>query len=131
MAGNTPGPVESAFCTERMFMPPRPLFMDTDIQVLINVTRQNLLNEIADLTDTAVLSQATDQWLTYFTNKYTITMPTLDRTGAERTHEDAIVPQYQVPNPNFGRQLGVPGRIHTLHVPYSGREEYFYYKPRT
>jgi hypothetical protein len=107
------------------------LFTDTDIQVLIDATRQELIHEIARLTDTAILSQPNEQWLTYLLDKYTINVPTLDPEKADTTYVDANVPQYQVPNPNFDDQPGVPGRIYTLHVPYSGREELFYYKPRS
>jgi hypothetical protein len=105
------------------------LFLGTDIQVLIDSTRRNLLDELAQLTDTAILSRSNEEWLEHFAEQYTITVPTLDTDKAERTYEDAQVPQYQVPNPNFNNQSGVPGRIHTLHIPYSGPEELFYYKP--
>jgi hypothetical protein len=107
------------------------LFMDTDIQVLINSTQQQVLAEIHDLTDTAVLSQTHEEWLNYLLEKYTIYIPTLEPAKAERTYIDGTVPQYPVPNPNFDSQSGVPGRIHTLHVPYSGPENLLYYKPRT
>jgi hypothetical protein len=105
------------------------LFLGTDIQVLIESARRNLLDELAQLTDTAILSRSNEEWLEHFIEQYTITVPTLDTDKAERTYEDAQVPQYQVPNPNFDSQSGVPGRIHTLHIPYSGPEELFYYKP--
>jgi hypothetical protein len=37
------------------------LFMDTDIQVLIDFTRRELIGEIGQLTDTAILSQTNEQ----------------------------------------------------------------------
>jgi hypothetical protein len=107
------------------------LFLDTDIQVLIDLTQRNLFDEVDQLNDTAILSRSNDKWLRHFIDKYTISVPTLDTTKADRTYVDAQVPQYQVPNPNFDNQQGgVPGRIHTLHIPYSGPEALFYYKPR-
>lgn len=107
------------------------LFMDTDIQVLIDAKLRELLGEIRDLTDTAILSQTKEQWLRYLLEKYTINVPTLAPENAETTYVDGNVPQYPVPNPNFDNQPGVPGRIYSLHVPYSGPEELYYYKPRT
>jgi len=107
------------------------LFMDTDIQVLIETTRRELIGEIAQLTDSAILSQTNERRLRYLLDKYTINVPTLGPDKAETTYVDGNVPQYQVPNPNFDNQPGVPGRIYTLHVPYSGPEELFYYKPRS
>jgi hypothetical protein len=107
------------------------LFMDTDIEVLIRAARQHLIEEVEQLTDLAILSQTNDEWLRHLLGRYTINIPTLDLSKAETTFVDGMVPQYQVPNPNFGNQAGVPGRMYTLHVPYSGPEELFYYKPRT
>ena len=106
------------------------LFLDTDIQVLVDRAQRDLSDEIDHLSDTAILSRSNDEWLKHFIDKYTISVPTLDMTKADRTYVDAQVPQYQVPNPNFDTQPGVPGRIHTLHIPYSEPEELFYYKPR-
>jgi hypothetical protein len=107
------------------------LFMDTDIDVLLRTTRQNAIDELQTTKDTAILSETDDEWLEYFMDKYAIEVPMLDRTKAEVTFVDGLVPQYQVPNPNFDNQQGVPGRIYTLHVPYSGSEYLFHYKPRT
>jgi hypothetical protein len=107
------------------------LFMDTDIQVLIDFTRRELIGEIGQLTDTAILSQTNEQWLRYLLDKYTINVPTLAPEKAETTYVDGNVPEHQVPNPNFDNQPGVPGRIYAVHVPYSGPEELFYYKPRS
>jgi hypothetical protein len=106
------------------------LFLDTDLQVLIELTQRNLFDEVDHLNDTAILSRSNEEWLKHFIDKYTISVPTLDTTKADRTYVDGQVPQYQVPNPNFDNQQGVPGRIHTLHIPYSGPEALFYYKPR-
>src|SRR5262249_24593688 len=89
----------------------------------------DLIDEIDHLTDTVILSRSNEEWLEHFIEKYTITVPTLDTDKAERTYEDAQVPQSQVPNPNFNNQSGVPGRIHTLLIPYSGPEELFHYEP--
>jgi hypothetical protein len=106
------------------------LFLDTDLQVLIDLTQRNLFEEVAHLTDTAILSRSNEEWLKHFVGKHTITIPTLDTTKADRTYVDGLVPQHQVPNPDFDNQQGVPGRIHTLHIPYSGPEALFYYRPR-
>jgi len=106
------------------------LFLDTDVQVLIDVTQRNVFEEVDQLNDTTILSRSDEDWLKYFMDKYAICVPTLDVSKADRTYVDARVPQYPVPNPNFNNQQGVPGRIHTLHIPYSGPEALFYYKPR-
>jgi hypothetical protein len=106
------------------------LFMNTDIQVLLNLTERQLLDELGGLTDTAILSRTDEELLRYLLDKYTIRVPALEPTKLERTYVDGIVPQYPVPNPNFDIHSGVPGRIHTLHVPYSGPEDLFYYRPR-
>lgn len=106
------------------------LFLDTEIQVFIDRAQRDLFDEINQLSDTAILSRSNDEWLNHFIGTYTIIVPTLDVAKADRTYVDAQVPAYQVPNPNFDTQPGVPGRIHTLHIPYSGPEELFYYKPR-
>jgi hypothetical protein len=106
--------------------------MDTEIEVLIRTRRRELIDEVKQLKDSAILSQTDDEWLRYLMDKYAINIPKLDRARAETTFVDGTVPQYQVPNPSFGNQQpGVPGRIYTLHIPYSGPEELFYYKPRT
>jgi hypothetical protein len=106
------------------------LFLDTEIQVFIDRAQRDLFDEINQLSDTAILSRSNDEWLNHFIGTYAIIVPTLDVAKADRTYVDAQVPAYQVPNPNFDTQPGVPGRIHTLHIPYSGPEELFYYKPR-
>jgi hypothetical protein len=106
------------------------LFLNTDVQVLIDATKGNLFDEVDRLDDSAILSRSNEDWLTHFIDKYTISVPTLDITKAERTYVDKLVPQYKVPNPNFDNQHGVPGRIHTLHIPYSGPKNLLYYKPR-
>jgi hypothetical protein len=106
------------------------LFLDTEIHELIDLTQRQLVDEIVNLPDSAILSRSNEEWLTQLIDKYTIHVPTLDPTKAEYTHVDGTVPEYPVPNPNFDTQPGVPGRIYTLHVPYSGPENLFYYKPR-
>jgi len=100
------------------------LFMDTEIEVLIRMTRRELIDEVQQLEDSIILSQTDDEWLRHLLDKYTINVPMLDRPKAEITFVDGTVPQYQVPNPNFGNQQpGVPGRIYTLHIRYSGPQE--------
>lgn len=75
------------------------LFMNTDIQVLIDTTRRELVAEIGQLTDLAILSQTNEQWLRYLLDKYTIIVPTLAPEKAETSYVDGNVPEYQVPNP--------------------------------
>ena len=79
------------------------LFLGTDIQVLIERTQDDLLDEIERVTDTVILSRSNEDWLKHFMEKYTIRVPTLDTNKVERTYEDGLVPQYQVPNPNFDK----------------------------
>ena len=106
------------------------LFLDTDIQVLVDATKRDLLEQIDRLSDSAILSRSNEEWLKDLIDNNTIQVPTLDISKADRTFVDALVPQYQVPNPNFDNQHGVPGEFDTLHIPYSGPEDLFYYKPR-
>lgn len=106
------------------------LFQQTDFHVLIDLTQRNLFDEVDQLSDTVILSRSNEEWLKHFIDKYTIGVPMLDTAKADRTYLDGLVPQYQVPNPNFDNQQGIPGRIHTLHIPYSGPEGLFYYRPR-
>jgi hypothetical protein len=61
--------------------------------------------------------------------KYLIQVPVLNISGVERTFEDATIPERRVPNPNFDIQVGVPGRVHTLHIPFTGQQHMFYYMP--
>jgi hypothetical protein len=61
------------------------LFLDTDIHVLIDITQRNLFDEVDHLNDTAILSRSNEEWLKYFIDKYTISVPTLDTTKAELT----------------------------------------------
>ena len=96
------------------------LFLDTDIQVLVDATKRDLLEQIDRLSDSAILFRSNEEWLKDLIDNNTIQVPTLDISKADRTFVDALVPQYQVPNPNFDNQHGVLGRIHTLHIPYSG-----------
>ena len=106
------------------------LFTDTPIDAFLNANQHNLFDEIDHLTDAAILSRSNEEWLKYLINKYTMNVPSIDLSKAERTWADGLVPSQPVPNPHIDNQHGVPGRIHTLHIPYSGFEGLFYYMPR-
>jgi hypothetical protein len=96
----------------------RYLFTDTDIRVLIDLTKRRLIDEVGSLTDTIILSRTNEERLKDLIDEFSVHVPTLELTKAARTYSDGFVPQHQVPNPEFDNQQGVPGRIHTLHIPY-------------
>ena len=83
------------------------LFMNTEIQVCMDAARRALIDEVEQLSNSAILSQGIDQWLGHLRDKYTIHVPALDLTKVDRTFADGLVPQYQVPNPNVHTPSGV------------------------
>lgn len=107
------------------------LFKDTPIQALLDQRQRDLISELKQLSDSRVLSQTIDEWSNDFVQRYSITIPALELQAAERTYADGLVPEHPVPNPRFDNPVGVPGRMHTLHIPYKGDETLFYYQPRT
>jgi len=54
------------------------LFLDTDVQVLINLIQCDLLDEVDHLSDTAILSRSNEERLKHSIDEYTISVPTLD-----------------------------------------------------
>jgi len=105
------------------------LFVGTPLQVLFDNTNRNIEDDIRKRSDDQILSTPLDILVQQLVEKSLIQVPVLDINRAERTFEDATVPEHQVPNSNFDIQVGVPGRVHTLHIPYTGQEHMFYYMP--
>jgi len=106
------------------------LFVGTPLQVLFDNTNRNIEEDIRKLSDDQILSVPLDDLVQRLAEKYLILVPVLDINGVERTYEDATIPEHRVPNPNFTDiQIGVPGRVHTLHIPYAGQQHMFYYTP--
>ena len=108
----------------------RQLFAGTPLSVLFDNTNRNIEESIKKLTDAQVLAAPLEVLTHQITEANLIHVPLLDLSRVDRTFEDATVPEQRVPNPNFmDIQIGVPGRVHTLHVPYTGQEHLFYYTP--
>jgi hypothetical protein len=108
----------------------RQLFAGTPLSVLFDNTNNNIEEAINKLTDAQVLAASLDALTQQIADSYSVQVPVLDLTKVDRTYEDATVPERRVPNPNFADiQIGVPGRVHTLHVPYTGQQHMFYYMP--
>ncbi len=106
------------------------LFAGTPLQVLFDNTNRNIEDVINKLTDAQILSASLDVLTQQIADTFLIQVPVLDLNLVDRTFEDAEVPEHRVPNPNFvDIQVGVPGRVHTLHVPYTGQQHMFYYMP--
>jgi hypothetical protein len=105
------------------------LFVGTPLQVLFDNTHRNVEDNIRKLSDDHVLSRAVDILAQELAVKDKIDVPVIDTSRIERTFSEALVPEYPVPNPNYDTQPGVPGRIHTLHIPFTGQEHMFYYMP--
>jgi hypothetical protein len=105
------------------------LFVGTPLQVLFENTQRNIESDIKQMSDEAVLSRPVDEFAHEIAQANKVDVPILDMARADRTFTEATVPEYQVPNSNFDIQVGVPGRIHTLHIPYTGQEYMFHYMP--
>jgi hypothetical protein len=105
------------------------LFVGTSLQVLFDSMNRNIEADIKNLSDDRVLSCPVDELAQEMAQANKIDVPILDMARVDRTFTEATVPEYQVPNSNFDIQVGVPGRIHTLHIPYTGHEHMFYYMP--
>jgi hypothetical protein len=106
------------------------LFAGTPLSVLFDNTNNNIEEAINKLTDAQVLAASLDALTQQIADSYSIQVPVLDLTKVDRPYEDATIPERRVPNPNFADiQIGVPGRVHTLHVPYTGQQHMFYYMP--
>jgi hypothetical protein len=105
------------------------LFVGTPLQVLFDTTQRNIEADIKQMSDESVLSYPVDELVQEIAQANKIDVPILDKARVDRTFTEATVPEYQVPNSNFDIQAGVPGRIHTLHIPYTGQEHMFYYMP--
>jgi hypothetical protein len=105
------------------------LFVGTPLKVLFDNMHRNIEDDIRKLTDDEVLSLPLDTLVQQIADRNAVRVPILDLDKIERSFVDAMVPQYPVPNPNFDTQPGVPGRIHTLHIPYTGQEHMFNYMP--
>jgi hypothetical protein len=105
------------------------LFVGTPLQVLFNNINRNMEADIRKMSDDQVLSRPVEELVLEIVEANIIAVPVLDLDRAERTFSEAMVPEYQVPNPNYDTQPGVPGRVHTLHIPYTGQEHMFHYMP--
>jgi hypothetical protein len=107
------------------------LFAGTPLSDLFDNTNRNIEDTINQLTDAQVLAASLEVLTQQIAETNWIQVPVLDLTRVDRTFEDATVPEHRVPNSNFiDIQVGVPGRIHTLHVPYTGQQYMFYYMPQ-
>jgi hypothetical protein len=105
------------------------LFAGTALSILFDNNNRNIEDDIGRLSDDQVLAGPLDGLTKQIAENHLIQVPVLDIDGVYRTYEDATVPEYQVPNSNSDIQIGVPGRVHTLHVPYTGHQHIFYYMP--
>jgi hypothetical protein len=106
------------------------LFAGTPLQVLFDNTNRNIEDATNKLSDAQILAASLDVLTQQIADNFLIQVPVLDPNGVDRTFEDATVPERRVPNPNFvDIQIGVPGRVHILHVPYTGQQHTFYYMP--
>jgi hypothetical protein len=106
------------------------LFVGTPLQVLFDNTNRNIEDAINKLKDDQILATSLDVLTRQIADEFMIHVPVIDTSRADRTFEDTNVPERRVPNPNFTDiQIGVPGRAHTLHIPYAGQQHMFYYMP--
>jgi hypothetical protein len=105
------------------------LFNSTPVRVLIDSVQNNLFTEIGELSGDAILSLPIDELTQRLAEKYKVEVPVLNVANIDTTFQDALVPNRQRPNPLYGSYESVPGRVHTLHVPYSGGEHMFHCQP--
>lgn len=106
------------------------LFAGTPLSVLFDSTNRNVEETINKLTDAQILAASLENLTKQIAEAHVIQVPVLDLARVERTFEDAIVPEHRGPNTSFmDIQVGVPGRVHVLHIPFTGQQHIFYYMP--
>jgi hypothetical protein len=107
------------------------LFLGTELQAIYAIREQRYRERIANYTVAELSSASLDDMVAALVDMCKIEIPILHDDRVERSEMPGEVPLYYVrPDPmNIDRQGTTQGIIHTIHVPYTGPQEAFYYKP--
>jgi hypothetical protein len=105
------------------------LFSGPDLIVAFKNVQGNAEAEISSFSDDYVLDRPIEDLTESVYEKYAVKAPVLDKDVIGSDWVDGYVPEYMTPNPNFDQQVGIKGRIYSLHVPYTGDEYLFQYMP--
>ena len=109
------------------------LFLGTELQGIYAIREQRYRDRIANYSVAELNSASLDDMVAALVDMCKIEIPVLHDDRVERSEMQGEVPLYYVrPDPmNIDRQGTTQGIIHTIHVPYAGPQEAFYYKPPT
>ncbi|WP_342291648.1 hypothetical protein WKW75_31990 [Bradyrhizobium ottawaense] len=107
------------------------LFLSNELQGIIRMREQQYRDRIDSYTTAELVAGSLDNMVAALADMVTIEIPFLDENGIEVTEVDGQVPFYYLrPSPmNFDQQGTTQGLIYTVHIPFTGPQEAFYYKP--
>jgi hypothetical protein len=97
----------------------------------IDAVEKQATDRLDRMSNDEILSRSVDEWIDDFLNKFA--SPEIPGIFPDQVSHSTVtgeVPQYAVPNPNFGGNVPtVQGLIHQFHLPFTGNRNFFFYEP--
>src|SRR6185312_4894885 len=96
----------------------------------IDASDKQSMDHIDRMSNADILSKSVDDWIDDLIAKFA--SPEIPEIFPDQVTHSTVqgeVPQYAVPNPNYGNVPKVQGLIHQFHVPFTGNRNFFFYEP--
>jgi len=96
----------------------------------IDAIDKQSMDHIDRMSNADILSKSVDDWIDDLIAKFA--SPEIPEIFPDQVTHSTVqgeVPQYAVPNPNYGNVPKVQGLIHQFHVPFTGNRNFFFYEP--
>jgi hypothetical protein len=90
---------------------------------------RQVFDHLGRMTNDAILSKSVDEWIEELIVKFaTPDIPVINPAQVSHSTVPGEVPQYAVPNPNYGNVPKVQGLINQFHLPFAGNRNFFFYE---
>jgi hypothetical protein len=96
----------------------------------IDAIDKQSMDHIDRMSNADILTKSVDEWIDDLIAKFA--SPEIPEIFPDQVTHSTVqgeVPQYAVPNPNYGHVPKVQGLIHQFHVPFTGNRNFFFYEP--
>ena len=96
----------------------------------IDAVDKQAFDRLEHMGNDEILLRSVEEWVEDFIGKFA--SPEIRVIYPDQVSHSAVtgeVPQYAVPNPNYGNVPKVQGLINQFHVPFTGNRNFFFYEP--
>lgn len=110
------------------------LFYKQEYDSTATARKKKLIEELDKLTEKEVTTINLEEWVSHFTEKYTLEVPILDEGRTEATVEPTKIDARSLPNRHFfdtSRPIMIDGTETSYFIPFTGIPELFFVKAST